>query len=151
MATVVVEQSSRLAAPPDEVWCHATSMAGVNAELAPIAMSHPADRTELSDDVELGTPLFTSTVRLGPLPFDRHELTLVELEPGRWFQEESRSRLHRVWRHRRSVAPDGGGCVVTDRLEIVPRLPGAGPATRRLVAAVFERRHRVLAARFGRR
>jgi ligand-binding SRPBCC domain-containing protein len=151
MATVVVEHSSRLAAPPDVVWRHATSMAGVNAELAPIVMSHPEERTELTDDVELGTPLFTSTVRLGPLPFDRHELTLVELEPGRSFQEESRSRLHRVWRHRRTVTPDGGGCVVTDRLEIVPRLPGAGRVTRRLVASVFERRHRVLAARFGRR
>jgi ligand-binding SRPBCC domain-containing protein len=151
MTTIVVERSTRLAAPPDEVWRHAISMVGVNAELAPIRMSHPAGRTELSDDVELGTPLFISTVRLGPIPLDRHELTLVGLEPGRWFQEESRSRLHRVWRHRRTVTPDGAGCVVTDRLEVVPRLPGTGATTRLVVGSVFARRHRVLAARFGRR
>jgi ligand-binding SRPBCC domain-containing protein len=151
MARVEIERSTRLAAPAAEVWRHATSMAGVNAELSPITMSHPPDRTRLPDDVELGRPLFVSTLRLGPVPFDRHELTLVGLDPGRWFQEDSRSRLNRRWRHRRTVTPEGRGCIVTDRLEIDPRLPGAGRATRLLVGWIFDRRHRVLIRRFGRR
>jgi ligand-binding SRPBCC domain-containing protein len=152
--TVVVERSTRLAAPADEVWRHASSMAGVNAELAPIVMTYPDDHAELpaelTDDL-LGAPLFTSTLKLRGVPFDRHELSLVEVEPGRSFQEDSRSRLNRRWRHRRTVTPAEGGCEVTDRLEVDPRLPGTGPLTRLLVARIFARRHRVLAARFGRR
>lgn len=147
---VVVERSSVLAAPPARVWEHATSMPGVNRELAPIRMSHPEGRERLDGEVPLGEPLFTSTVRLGPIPLDRHRLVLTELEPGRRFQEDSTSLLQRRWRHRRTVEPHGAGCVLTDRLEIVPRLPGAGPLTRWIVGRVFERRHRVLRELFGR-
>lgn len=152
--TVVVERTTRLAAPAAEVWQHATSMAGVNAELAPIVMTYPDELAALPDELDpalVGRPLFTATLKLGPVPFDRHELRLVEVEPGRWFQEDSTSRLNRRWRHRRTVTPAEGGCELTDRLEIDPRLPGAGPLTRRLVSRIFARRHRVLAARFGRR
>lgn len=153
--TIVVERTTRLAAPADEVWRHASSMAGVNAELAPIVMTYPEDLAQLPDqlpdDLPLGTPLFTSTLKLGPVPFDRHQLTLVAVDAGRSFQEDSSSRLNRRWRHRRSVTPLEGGCEVTDLLEVDPRLPGAGPVTRLLVERIFARRHRVLAARFGRR
>lgn len=152
--TIIIERTTRLAAPADEVWRHATSMAGVNAELAPIVMTYPPDAERLPDelaDLPAGQPLFTSTLKLGPLPFDRHTLTLVDVERGRSFQEDSTSRLHRRWRHRRTVTPVEGGCEVTDRLEVDPRLPGAGPLTRLAVRRVFARRHRVLAARFGRR
>lgn len=148
--TVVVVRTSVLAAPPAEVWRHATSMAGVNAELAPISMTYPPSLARLPvDGGALGVPLFTSTLRLGPLPFDRHRLTLVEVEPGRWFQEDSRSLVNRRWRHRRTVTPTATGCEVTDRLEIDPRLPGSGPLTRWLVARIFDRRHRYLVDRFG--
>lgn len=148
--TVVVARTTALAAPADEVWRHATSMAGVNAELAPIRMTHPPDRSELRGDVPLGEPVFTSTLKLGPVPFDRHELTLVGLAPGCWFQEDSRSLLHRRWRHRREVRPTSGGCELTDVVEIEPRSPGTASLTRWIVGRIFDRRHRVLADRFGR-
>lgn len=147
--TVVVQRTTALAAPADEVWRHATSMAGINAELAPLRMTHPRDRTDLGEHVPLGEPLFTSTLKLGPVPFDRHELTLVGLEPGRWFQEDSHSLLHRRWRHRREVRPRSGGCELTDVVEIEPRIPGSVAVTRRLVGHIFDRRHRVLTDRFG--
>lgn len=147
--TVVVERTTALAAPAEEVWRHATSMAGVNAELAPIRMTYPADRSELQGPVPIGEPLFTSTLKLGPVPFDRHELRLVGLEPGRWFQEDSRSLLHRRWRHRREVRATALGCELTDVVEVDPRIPGSAAVTRRLVDRIFARRHRVVSGRFG--
>lgn len=148
--TIVVERTSVLAAPAERVWQHATSMAGVNRELAPIIMTHPPDHTELPADAPLGQPLFISTLRYGPIPFDRHRLTLVELEPGKSFQEDSRSLLHRRWRHRRTVTPRGGDtCRLADRVEVTPRLPLTTGITRRMVEHVFDRRHAVLVGLFG--
>jgi ligand-binding SRPBCC domain-containing protein len=149
--TVVVERRSRLGAPVDVVWEHATSMAGVNLELAPLTMGYPADRATLPDNVPLGVVLFTSTIALYGVPLDRHQLRLVELEPGRSFQEDSTSRLHRSWRHRRTITPTDGGCELHDHVEVEPRLPGASAPTRALVGRVFDRRHRVLTTMFGRR
>ena len=147
---IVVERTSHLAAPAARVWAHASSMAGVNRELAPVVMTHPPDRAALTADVPLGEPLFTSTLRFGPIPFDRHRLTLVELEPGSSFQEDSRSILHRRWRHRRTVVPEGGdACRLTDVVEVTPRLPGTTAVTRRLVGRVFDGRHEVLRELFG--
>src|SRR4051794_28261106 len=41
--------ASRLRASPERVWAHATSMPGVNRELAPfLRMSYPADMASLS-------------------------------------------------------------------------------------------------------
>lgn len=147
---VVVERSSLLDASAERVWQHATSMAGVNRELAPVVMTHPTDRVDLTEDVPLGVPLFTSTLRYGPLPFDRHRLTLVELNPGVSFQEDSTSILHRQWRHRRVVtAVTEDTCRLTDRVEVTPRLPGTSGITRRTVERVFDRRHAVLRHLFG--
>ena len=149
---IVVERSSLLESPATQVWEHATAMSGVNDELAPVVMTYPSDRAELSDDVPLGEVLFTSTLRLGPLPFDRHRLRLVELEPGVSFQEDSTSILHRRWRHRRTVmAVTEDSCRLSDHLEVVPRVPGSAALTRRLVSRVFDHRHDVLRHRFGSR
>lgn len=153
--TVVVECTSRLSAPAKVVWAHASSMAGVNAGLAPISMTHPPSLSHLPDDLtdgdpRLGQTLFTSILKLGPLPFDRHALALVDVVPGRSFQEDSSSWINRRWRHRREIRPlPDGGCELTDLLEVTPRLPGSGPLTRWLVTRIFDRRHRYLRDRFG--
>lgn len=146
-----IERSTELAAPPQEVWRHAASMEGVNRELFPVSMSYPSDRADLSADPPLGEPAFTSTLKLGPVPFDRHQLTLVEWEPGVGFLEDSTSIIHRRWRHRRSIRSTSTGCVVTDVVDVEPRLPGAERITAWLVGRIFDRRHAVLAAEFGRR
>lgn len=146
---VVVDRTCWLAAPADVVWQHAASMDGVNRELAPISMSHPPDRDRLDAGLVLGEPLFTSILRFGPVPFDRHVVTLTGYQPGVWFQEDSHSLLHRRWRHRRTVTPRPAGCEVRDLVQVDPRLPGTGALVRWVVGRVFARRHRVLVARFG--
>ena len=53
----------------------------------------------------------------GVLPFDYDELKLVELSPGRGFHEESTMLSMRLWRHERTLEPDGDAkTVVRDHL-----------------------------------
>src|SRR5262245_5472182 len=95
---------SRLATDRRTLWDHASSMDGVNTELAPLHMSHPPDAV-LSADVPLGQPLFRSLVTLwGLIPLDLHEFGLVSVRPGEGFHESSRSLLERRWVHRRTLA-----------------------------------------------
>lgn len=146
-----IERTTGLAASAAVVWEHATSTDGINRELAPVRMSFPEEGLGDAAPPVLGEPLFTSTLTLGPIPFDRHRLTLVEWEPGVGFLEESTSLLHRRWRHRRRITPKDSGCVLTDVVEVEPRIPGAEAATRWVVSRILDRRHAVLAATFGRR
>ena len=130
---------SRLATDRQSLWAHASSMDGVNAELAPIRMSHPAGAA-LGPDVPLGTPLFRSLVTLwGFVPLDLHEFALLEVHPGEGFHESSRSLLERRWVHRRTLVDAPGGIELTDELEFEPRL--AGFLIARIIALTFARRH----------
>lgn len=143
-------RSSALAAPADVVWRHATSIPGINAEMAPwMSMTVPRELRNLTLDdpsVIVGAELFVSTVRLlRLLPVDRMRVTLVELERGRRFVEQSPMRSMRMWRHERSVEPEGTGCRVTDTLTFEPRVPFPAAVLRMF----FAHRHRRLRARFG--
>jgi hypothetical protein len=114
-------------------------MDGVNAELAPVHMSHPAGAA-IRPDLALGRPLFRSVVTLwGVVPLDVHELGLVDVRHAEGFHESSRSLLERRWIHRRSLADAPGGVEITDELEFEPRVLGVLVA--RIVASTFERRH----------
>lgn len=139
---------SQLSASADEVWRHASSFAGVNSELSPVHMRAPKD-AELGPDVPLGRPLLLSLVTLkGWFPLDLHELTLVEVEPGSYFHERSRSLLERRWEHRRRVTADSaGGCSVEDDVTFEPRL--LPWLVLRVVERIFARRHAHLRRRFG--
>lgn len=142
--------SSELAASPDAVWRHVSSMVGINQELAPLSMTYPAAVAELrAETVALGQVLFQSWVLLyGVLPIDRHALRLLEIRPGEGFHEDSTSWLQRRWVHERWLAPLPGGCRVTDRLRFTPRLGLLRPLVAAVVRATFERRHRRLRQRF---
>ena len=147
-----VEQESSLAAPVDVVWEHGSTFDGVNDELRPLMrMTAPAHIRRLEpSDVVLGERLFRSWVLLfGVLPIDYDDLTLVAIEPGRGFQERSTMMSMRVWEHDRTLAPNGSGCVVRDRLGFEPRVPGMGPLLDRIIRATFRHRHRRLRRRFG--
>jgi ligand-binding SRPBCC domain-containing protein len=149
-ATITV--TSRVAAPIDAVWAHASSMAGVNLELGPLVrMTVPRAARGLSlEDAPLGDVAFRSVLlAFGVLPFDRHALRLVKVDPGRGFQERSTSLLQRRWDHDRTLVADGAGTLVTDRVTFAPRLGPAKPAAP-LIEAIFRHRHRRLAQRFGR-
>jgi hypothetical protein len=139
--------SSRLGTDRRSLWAHASSMAGVNAELAPMHMSHP-DGAAIAADVPLGVPLFRSLVTLwGFVPLDLHEFALVEIRLGEGFHESSRSLLERRWVHRRNLADVPGGVELTDELEFEPRL--AGFLVARIIAHTFTRRHARLRGLFG--
>lgn len=157
--SIELQLSSQLGAPAGVVWAHASSMAGVNAELSPwVRMTHPHERTTLAElrHDELGSVLFASwLLAFGMLPFDRHSLVLVSVESspdgGGGFVEQSTSWLQRGWRHEREVvARTDGGCTVTDRLVVEPRVGLAAPLVARVVRWLFGRRHRVLRSRFTR-
>ncbi len=124
-------------------------MSGVNAELGPwVHMTAPDPELNLSS-LPLGEVGFRSwLLLLGLLPFDRHGLALVEVEPRR-FLERSSSWLHRVWEHERLLEAVPGGTRVTDRLVVEPRVPGSGVLVGPIVGAVFRHRHRQLRRRHG--
>jgi hypothetical protein len=150
-----VEQSSVVAADAGDVWARAISEEGINDELRPILrMKMPAAlRDKTIDDVEVGVPLGRSWILLfGLIPVDYDDLCLAELGPGHRFLERSSMLSMRVWQHERLVEPTGeGSSLVTDRLGFELRrplawIPGSSRLARALVAALFRRRHRRLAA-----
>jgi ligand-binding SRPBCC domain-containing protein len=143
-ATITV--TSRVPADAHRVWAHARTMAGVNAELAPfVRMTVPRHLRGLTvDDAPLGEVAFRSLLlALGIVPFDRHDLRLTAVVPGRCFQERSTSLLQRRWDHDRTLTPDGADTIVTDHVTFAPRI-GAARLARPLVKALFEHRHRRL-------
>ncbi|MGH8453012.1 MAG: hypothetical protein ACRESW_00525, partial [Nevskiales bacterium] len=119
---------------------------GVNAELWPFRMTAPAEwRKREINTVPCRQPLFDSWILLfGILPTDLHHFRLESLGPGFRFQEDSSSLVNRQWRHQRIVEPDGSGCIVTDRLEIIPRLTLLGFLMAPIYRLVFANRHRKL-------
>jgi ligand-binding SRPBCC domain-containing protein len=145
------EFSSRLAAPPAEVWAHATSMRGVNRELFPLVrMTHPNGLESLEGSrVPLGERAFRSWLLLfGVVPIDCDNLTFIELEPGR-FLERSPMLSQREWQHERRVDACEGGCIVTDRVRSEPRIAALAPLFRSVFRMAFALRHRNLRRRFG--
>jgi ligand-binding SRPBCC domain-containing protein len=147
------EFSSRLAAPPEIVWAHATAMRGVNRELFPLArMTHPRGLSVLDPaTVPIGQRAFRSWIlAFGLVPIDYDDLTFVELEPGRRFLERSPMLTQREWQHERVIEPAaGGGSVITDRLRFVPRIAPLGPIFLAVFRLAFRLRHRHLRRIFG--
>jgi ligand-binding SRPBCC domain-containing protein len=145
------EVASRLAAPPETVWAHATTMRGVNRELFPLArLTHPRGLESLAGaEVPLGRRAFRAWILLaGILPLDFDDLTFVELEPGR-FLERSPMGSQREWQHERKVSSVAGGCLLVDRIRAVPRSESLAPLFRAVFLLVFRLRHRNLRRRFG--
>jgi len=146
-------ETSLLAAPRLSVWAHAATMAGVNAELAPLArMTHPRgmDRLDL-DAVPLGRRAFRSWVLLfGVLPVEYDDLTFVSLDAGYGFREASPLLTQRVWIHERRLEDVAGGCRLTDSLTFEPRIAWLGGLQRHLFRFFFRHRHRQLRRIFGR-
>ncbi len=155
MTVVVITRSTPLGATAAEVWRHATSLDGINREMAPwLRMTAPAAARGVAlDDASatLGQPLFASLVLLGGvLPVERMHVTLTELEPGRRFVERSPMLTVRRWRHERTIDPHLAGCRVTDRVSFEPRIALAAMALRAAVRAFFAHRHRQLGRIFNR-
>lgn len=150
---VVVERSSLLPAPAADVWARAVTPAGINDEFRPwLTMSVLAGADGITiDSLELGTSVGRCWVRLfGVVPIDYDDLTIVELDPGRRFLEQSKLFSAPQWQHERTVDPvDDASCRLTDRLEFTPRR-GLGLLGPLLVRLIFGHRHHRLRRHFGR-
>jgi hypothetical protein len=143
--------ASTLRAEPAAVWERAMSAEGINAELGPLLrMTVPRGLESLDlHGLEPG-PLGRSWLLLfGLIPVDYDENGLERIEPGRGFLERSTMLSQRLWEHERTIEPESGGCLVTDRVAWEPRLPLPGAVARPLFAAFFRHRHRRLRRRFG--
>ena len=152
MPTYELSESSRLATPAEQVWAHALTPAGVNLELRPLArMTFPIDTESLEpSEALLGKPLFRSWILLfGIIPADYDEVTFVEFEDGHRFLECSPMLSQRLWQHERIVEPISGGCRLTDRLKLSPKIAILGPIYERIFRLTFTLRHRNLRKLFG--
>jgi len=154
MRHVTVEHTSVVRGNARDVWQHATSLDGINHEMGPwLQMTVPPEARGLTLDAALGSlgePLFASRVLLlGVVPVDRMRITIVELEPGRRFVEQSPMLTLRFWRHERTIVAEGEACRVTDELTFAPPIALFAPILRRVIEAFFAHRHRRLAAIFG--
>jgi ligand-binding SRPBCC domain-containing protein len=143
---------SMLLAPRAEVWDRVSTARGINDELWPLfRMTAPRSLREGGlDQVEVGQRICRSWVLLlGVLPVDYDDITLVRLEAPAGFLERSKMLSQRVWEHERTLDEVPDGCVLTDRITYVPRLPAPDRALRTLYRGVFRHRHRRLRLRFG--
>ena len=151
--TTVIERESVVAASADEVWRRVVTPEGINDELRPImTMSIPRVAAGMTiDEIPLGAPIGRAWMRLfGVLPFDYDHLTIVEVQPGHSFREESTMLSMRLWRHERSVTPDGEAALVRDRLTFQLRagLRLLTPLVAAGIGALFSHRHRRLQRHF---
>lgn len=138
---------SRLRAARERVWAHASTLAGVNAELHPLHMSGPKE-LRLRAAQATGRPLFYSVVTLyRMLPLDLHALTLLAVDEGVGFHESSRSLLEQRWSHVRRLEDLDHGTRVIDMVDFSPRFLRS--LTFSIVGRVFARRHAYLRRAFG--
>jgi hypothetical protein len=145
---MIVERHNIVDAPRERVWARVVTPEGINDELRPwMTMSMPRGKESLTvDDVPVGTPVGRCWMRLfGVLPFDYDDLTIAELWPGRGFHEESTMLSMRLWRHERTLEPDGDRLTFELRgpLRLLTPIVAAG------IGALFTHRQRRLQRHFG--
>jgi ligand-binding SRPBCC domain-containing protein len=144
---MIVERTSIIDAPVERVWARVVSPAGINDELRPwMTMSVPRGAESMTvDTIPIGAPIGRAWLRLfGVLPFDYDRLSIVELDPGRRFLEQSTMLSMRRWQHQRSLTPrDDRSTVVADRITFEPRavLTPAERLIARGLRALFAHRH----------
>ncbi len=134
-------------APPEEVWNHASTMAGVNRELSPlIRMTFPRVCEILcAETMERQGGSFTSWIFLfGILPVDRWKMRFEEFGPGFRFLERSKVISLQFWEHERTVFESNGGSLICDRIKFIPKVRLLGPIVAFIMIAVFRNRHRNL-------
>lgn len=146
---------SEVPAPAAQVWAHATSFEGINADLWPLVrMTAPRELRGIGlEQVVLGERLCRSWLLLfGVIPIEYDDLVVAELEPGRRFLERSRMLTASVWQHERVVTPvDASSCTVTDHVSFLPRSALLRPVLGLVVPVVFRHRHRRLVSHFAAR
>ena len=148
----ILNYSSHLAATADILWKHALCMTSVNTELHPlIKMTFPKNQNYVNiKKDQLGTVIFKSIILLfGIIPIDIYEVTFIEFEEGKYFQECSPTLTQRCWKHRREIIPVPEGCIIRDRVELEPRNKLWRPIYYWFAKKIFNTRHKNLQRLFG--
>ena len=144
---------SRLGASPARIWRWITSVDGIATELRPLLRMTAPREVQSIEDLALvpGQRLFRSYVfLLGIIPIDYSDMTLLEIEPGRGFIEQSPMGSMRLWRHERRILPcvdEPGMHRLVDKLTFQPRW--MAPVVGWFIRQVFTHRHRRLRAHLG--
>jgi ligand-binding SRPBCC domain-containing protein len=151
--TISFRFESKLHSPTERVWEWITSIKGISDEMWPIfRMTFPKDVLSLNDvNIKLGVRMFRSYVFLfGVMPIDYSDMTLVELNIGVGFIEQSPMGSMKLWRHERRILPcpsDPDAVLLVDQLTFQPRM------AKRLVGWFIRRffihRHEVLKTNLG--
>jgi ligand-binding SRPBCC domain-containing protein len=151
------ESTTEIPATCDAVWQRVTTPEGINYELWPVMrMTVPkALRGVTLHDIELRTRIGRSWFLLfGFLPFDFDDIVIAELGPGYRFRETSTMLSIARWEHERVLNPRNDHCDLTDRVKFEMRrpmrfIPGMERAIAEGLKALFDHRHRRLAAWFN--
>lgn len=139
---------SKLYASPERVWDWITSIEGISAEMWPFFRMTTAKGIRSLRDLRItpGIRIFRSWVFLfGVLPIDYSEMTLLELNEGKGFVEQSPMGSMRMWRHERRIDPcpgDSSAVLLVDQLTFIPRFASRFVAW--FIRRVFMHRHEVL-------
>ena len=130
--------SSVVRAAPEAVWERATTIAGVNAELWPLARMTGEGRIR---EGALGRSWILAG---GVLPIDYDDMNLEAVEPGRGFRERSRLGSCSAWHHDRTLTAVAAGTRILDEVAFTPRLRATGGLLTVVFATTFRWRHRRL-------
>lgn len=117
MSTYTLNFESQTSVSASEAWNWITSFSGISSEIKPLLnMTAPKGVESIQDiDFKLGEPLFRSTLLLFvAIPVDYSRLTVIEMEEGQWFVEESPMGSMKLWQHERYVVDAPEGAVIRD-------------------------------------
>ena len=142
---------SKLNVTADTLWQWIISKKGINTELSPILKMTSLDRFNIKhkDQLKLGQPMTISWIMLfGIIPIDRSKITLMAIEEGKYFIEQSPMIGMKLWRHKRSITEFATkGSVLIDELDFEPRFFKSVIIW--FIKKLFENRHQQLKRIFG--
>jgi ligand-binding SRPBCC domain-containing protein len=151
--TITLHFESKLKAPRERVWDWITSIEGISTEMRPFFhMTTPRGVRSIADlHIEPGVRMFRSCISLfGFIPIGYSDMTLVELDPGHGFVEQSPMASMQFWRHERRIVPClsvEDAVLLVDSITFRPRI--AIRLVGRFMRLVFAHRHRVLRTNLG--
>lgn len=154
MSTRTVRRTTVVDVGPDALWSWVTDFTNINHELWPLMQMRVPRRLRgmRVADLEPGQRLGRIPILYGGiLPLDYDDLTVAEIEPGRFLERSTMASMS-LWQHERTITTaDDGRSRLTDVLTFSPRLPlrPLTPLLVRVVALLFSHRQRRVVEAFS--
>ena len=150
--TISLHFESKLNAPRERVWDWITSIEGISTEMKPFfRMTTPRGVRSIVDlHITPGVSMFRSRIFLfGFIPIGYSDMTLIELDQGHGFVEQSPMASMQFWQHERRIIPcpsNEDTVLLTDSITFRPRM--AIRFVGWFMRLVFTHRHSVLRNNF---